>query len=287
MTSAPTPRIDAHHHLWRYNQADYAWIDGSMASLQHDFLPRDLYDAMRSAHVDAAVAVQARQSLQETRYLLECAEAMPAICAVVGWVPLAADHLTAALDSFAIHKKLAGYREIVQSEPDGYLDQPNFNRGIQQLTARNLTYDLLIHQHQLEEATRFVDRHPQQRFVLDHAAKPHIAAAELEPWATRIRELALRPNVSCKLSGLVTEADWSTWSTETLRPYLDICVEAFGPKRLLTGSDWPVCLVASTYPRWWFTLEQYFSAFSVDEQQHIFGLNALDSYRIPYSGVSL
>jgi len=283
------PRIDAHHHLWRYTPAEYAWIDDSMAPLQRDFLPTDLRKALRSANITAAVAVQARQSLEETSFLLECAATTPEICAVVGWAPLAADDLSTTLDHFSNRKKLVGYREIVQSEPDGYLDQPNFNRGIAQLTARGYTYDILIHQHQLEEATRIADRHPQQRFILDHAAKPPIAASELEPWATNIRALAARPNVSCKISGLVTEATWSNWSLDTLCPYLDICVEAFGAQRLLAGSDWPVCLVASTYPRWWSTLEHYFAAFTAHEQQRIFGLSAINIYRIPpsLSGASL
>jgi L-fuconolactonase len=292
MTNTPTSRIDAHHHLWRYTQAedaDFKWIDDSMATLRRDFLPNDLRKALRSANIDAAIAVQARQSLEETSWLLECAEATPAICAVVGWAPLAADDLSTTLDRFSNRKKLVGYREIVQSEPDGYLDHPSFNRGIAQLTARDYIYDLLIHQHQLEEATRLVDHHSQQRFILDHAAKPRIAASELEPWATNIRELARRDNVSCKISGLVTEADWSHWTTDALRPYLDICVEAFGAQRLLAGSDWPVCLVASTYPRWWTLLERYFAAFTAHEQQRIFGLNAIDIYRIPpsLSGASL
>ncbi len=281
-----TPRIDAHHHLWRYTTEEYGWIDDSMALLQRDFLPTDLQEAMQSANIDAAIAVQARQSLEETTFLLEAAESSPAICAVVGWAPLAADNLSEALDQFAAVKKLVGYREIVQGAPTGYLEDPNFNRGIEALTARNLTYDILIYQNQLEEAIRFVARHPNQRFVLDHAAKPLIADAELEPWANNMRTLAAHPNVSCKLSGLVTEANWQTWSLNSLRPYLDICVEVFGPNRILAGSDWPVCLVASTYPRWWITLEQYFAPFSIDDQQRVFGLNAIDIYRIPH-GASL
>jgi len=280
----PTPRIDAHHHLWHYTPAEYGWIDASMAALQRDFLPADLVSALHSANIPSAIAVQARQSLEETHFLLDCAATTPQICAVVGWVPLASDNsddLSATLDRFSPHKKLVGFREIVQGQPAGYLDEPNLNRGIAQLTARNYTYDILIYQHQLEEAIRFVDRHPHQRFILDHAAKPRIAAAELEPWATHLRALAARPNVACKVSGLVTEAHWQNWSLETLRPYLDTCVEAFGPHRLLAGSDWPVCLVASTYAHWWSTLEQYFAPFSSDEKQRIFGLNAIDLYRIP------
>jgi L-fuconolactonase len=275
-----TPRIDAHHHLWHFHEAEFAWIDDTMASLRRDFLIEDLCHALRSAKVDASVAVQARQTIEETEWLLKCAESTPAVCGVVGWVPLAADHLTAVLDRFMDHKKLVGLREIVQSEPDGYLDRADFNRGITQLTSRNLTYDLLIRESQLEEATRFVDRHPQQGFVLDHAAKPRIASGELEPWRSRLREIAKRENVCCKISGLVTEADWLNWTPEELRPYLDSCVEAFGPERLLAGSDWPVCLLASTYSQWWNVLAKYFSSFSEHEAERIFGGNAIDRYRL-------
>jgi L-fuconolactonase len=275
-----TQRIDAHHHLWHFHKAEFAWINDTMAALRRDFLIEDLCHALHSAKIDASVAVQARQTLEETQWLLECAETTPAICGVVGWVPLTADHLSALLDRFMDHEKLAGFREIVQSEPDGYLDRADFNRGIAQLAARNLTYDLLIHERQLEEATRFVDRHPQQIFVLDHAAKPCIAGGELEPWRSRLREFAKRENVCCKISGLVTEADWLTWTLEGLRPYLDSCVEAFGPERLLAGSDWPVCLVASSYPQWWSVLTDYFASFSDHEVQRIFGGNAIDCYRL-------
>jgi L-fuconolactonase len=275
-----TPRIDAHHHLWHFQEAEFAWIDDTMAPLRHDFLIEDLCHALRSEKVDAAIAVQARQTIEETQWLLECAETTPIICGVIGWVPLAADHLSVVLDSFMNHEKLAGLREIVQSEPDGYLDRADFNRGIAQLTSRNLTYDLLIRESQLEEATHFVDRHPQQRFVLDHAAKPRIASGELEPWRSRLREIAKRENVCCKISGLITEADWRNWTPEELRPYLDSCVEVFGPKRLLAGSDWPVCLLASTYSQWWSVLAEYFSSFSEHEVARIFGGNAIDRYRL-------
>jgi L-fuconolactonase len=273
-------RIDAHHHLWHFREPEFAWIDDTMALLRRDYLTEDLCHALHSANIDASIAVQARQTVEETRWLLKCAEATPAICGVIGWAPLTAENLPDVLDRLMTHEKLVGFREIVQSEPDGYLDRTDFNHGIAQLTSRNLTYDLLIRERQLEEATRFVDRHPQQRFVLDHAAKPPIATAELEPWRSRLREIAKRENVSCKVSGLVTEADWLNWAPEDLRPYLDTCVEAFGPKRLVAGSDWPVCLLASPYPRWWNVLAAYFSSFSANEVERIFGGNAIDCYRL-------
>ena len=277
----PTPprRIDAHHHLWRYDAQEYAWITDEMAAIRRDFLPIDLRDALGSARVDAAIAVQARQSVEETEWLLKCAHEAPEIAAVVGWLPLKSENLSGLLDKMS-SPRLAGLRHIVQAEPDGFLDDPAFDRGIAQLTARGLTYDVLIYERQLEEAIRFVDRHPRQPFVLDHAAKPRIASGELEPWAANICEMAQRPNACCKLSGLVTEASWSAWNLDTLRPYLDVCVEAFGTDRLLAGSDWPVCLVAASYTRWWAVLEEYFSAFSADEKKKIFGANAAAFYHL-------
>ncbi|HEX8810774.1 MAG TPA: amidohydrolase family protein [Terracidiphilus sp.] len=276
----PTPRrIDAHHHLWRYGAEEYAWITGEMAVIRSDFLPGDLRAALRSANVDAAIAVQARQSLEETEWLLKCAHEAPEIAAVVGWLPLKADNLSELLDK--VHTpRLAGLRHIVQAEPDGFLGNSEFNRGIAHLTARGLTYDVLIYERQLPEAIRFVDRHPLQQFVLDHAAKPRIAAGELEPWARNIRDLARRPNICCKLSGLVTEARWNAWNLDTLRPYLDTCVEAFGTDRLLAGSDWPVCLVASSYAGWWAVLEEYFAGFSTQEKEKVFGTNAVSFYHL-------
>lgn len=274
-------RIDAHHHLWRYSPAEYGWIDGAMSSLQRDFLPADLSAALRSAKIDAAIAVQARQSIAETEFLLECAASSPDICGIVGWAPLAAPELSAVLDRFADEAMLVGYREIAQGRPAGFFDDAGFNKGIRQLTQRNLTYDVLVFERQLPEVIRFVDRHPEQRFILDHAAKPLIAAGELEPWATNLRELARRPNVACKLSGFVTEADWHQWTPHAVGPYLDTCVEAFGTARLLAGSDWPVCLVATTYDRWFSVLCKYFAAFTPAEQDRIFGRNAMELYRVP------
>ncbi len=258
---------------------EYGWISEEMTALRRDFLSEDLRRVMRSAHVDAAIVVQARQTMNETEWLLACANETPEIAAVVGWLPLKADNLSALLDKVR-SPYLAGLRHIVQAEPDGFLDDPEFNRGIAHLTAHGLTYDVLIYERQLPEAIRFVNRHPQQQFVLDHAAKPSIAAGELEPWAKHIRELAGRPNIYCKLSGLVTEAQWNTWSLDTLRPWLDTCVEAFGADRLLAGSDWPVCLLAASYVGWWTVLEEYFAAFSANEKEKVFGANAASFYHL-------
>jgi L-fuconolactonase len=275
-----TEVIDAHHHLWHYSASEYDWIDDRMTALQRDFLPADLVVELAKAGVDRAVTVQARQTLEETRWLLKLAQSCEAIRGVVGWAPLAAPGFEELAAKLATDPKLVGLRHIVQAEPKGFLDDPAFNRGICALQKIGLVYDLLIVENQLEEAIRFVDRHPQQPFVLDHIAKPRIAAAVIEPWRTHIREFSRRSNVSCKLSGMVTEDSWSGWSMESLQPYFDVVVESFGPDRLMAGSDWPVCLVATSYDRWWRTLRNYFANFSEDERAKIFGATATEIYNL-------
>jgi L-fuconolactonase len=275
---ARTQVVDAHHHLWHFNEAEFGWIDDRMNALRRDFLPEDLSAILIEAGVDSTVVVQARESIEETEWLLDCAGTVPAIKGVVGWAPLSAENIGELLDSFHAERALVGFREILQGRPSGYFDQPRFHRGIRQLTERGFTYDVLVYQHQLEEAIKLVDQHPNQRFVLDHAAKPSIALEEKEPWKTRLEELSKRPHVVCKLSGLVTEADWSRWDLESLRPYIDACVQAFGPSRLMAGSDWPVCLVATSYKRWWEILTRYFENFSSAERDDVFGGTATRFY---------
>jgi len=273
--------IDAHHHLWRYTREEYGWIDESMQRIRRDFLPADLTEEMARAGVDGAVAVQARQSLEETRWLLELADGCAAMRGVVGWVPIADPKFMKVMEEFAGRVKLKGLRHVIQGEPDeNYILREDFNQGIRSLTGTGLVYDILIFERHLPQTAHFIDRHPNQMFVLDHIAKPKIAAGEREPWTAQIRELAKRENVSCKISGLVTEAKWDTWSLQTLRPYLDVVVEAFGPVRLMAGSDWPVCLVASEYEQWWNTLRTYFAAFSESEKESIFGATATNVYRL-------
>jgi L-fuconolactonase len=272
--------IDAHHHLWRYSAVEYDWIDNSMVSIRRDFLPSDLSGELTSSGVDGAVAVQARQTLEETRWLLKLAQSFEKIRGVVGWAPIASIDFESSLSEFTTEPKLVGLRHVVQAEPSGFLDSADFNRGIRALRNTGLVYDLLVIESQLEEAIRFVDRHPQQIFVLDHIAKPKIASAEIEPWRTLIQELSKRRNVYCKLSGMATEASWSQWSIESLRPYLDAVVEAFGADRLMAGSDWPVCLLATSYARWWQVLRDYFADFSIEERTSIFGATAVKTYNL-------
>lgn len=242
-------RIDAHQHFWRYDPDEYDWIDDSMSGIRRDFLPADLQPELKRAGFDGSIAVQARQSLDETRWLLDLADSSPFILGVVGWGDLRSEKARAQLTRLK-HPKLIGLRHIVQSESDDrFLLQPDFLRGISLLEEFNLTYDILIYPRHLPVAAEFVARFPRQRFILDHLAKPLVKSATLHPWDSDLRGLAKFPNVFCKLSGLVTEADWKAWKPEHFSPYLEIALECFGPERLMIGSDWPVCLVAAPYSR--------------------------------------
>jgi L-fuconolactonase len=271
--------IDAHHHLWRYTSAEYGWIDEEMQKLQRDFLARDLIDEIAGAGIDGTVAVQARQTLDETRWLLDIADDCDAIRGVVGWAPISGEEFPECMEEFDGRAKLKGLRHVIQGEKDEhYILREDFNSGIRTMAGSGLVYDILIYERHLEDTIYFVDEHPDQVFVLDHVAKPLIAAGVMEPWASRMRELGRRENVWCKLSGLVTEARWEAWTPDTLRPYLDVAVEAFGPERLMAGSDWPVCLVASGYKQWFDLLRNYFAGFSSTEQVAVFGGNAVEVY---------
>lgn len=270
--------IDAHHHMWRYSATEYEWIDDSMSELRRDFVTEDLERELAAATVDGTVVVQARQSNEETQWLLSLARETPQILGVVGWARIAAEDFATQVEQLAQEPPLVGLRHVVQAEPDGFLDGEEFNRGIRAMRGNGLVYDILIYERRLEEATRFVDRHPGQQFVLDHIAKPKIAAGELEPWRKRVVEMARRPNVCCKISGMVTEANPKSWTPAELRPYLDAVVEAFGPQRLMAGSDWPVCLVGTSYKGWWDLLRGYFAEFSEDERASIFGECAIRTY---------
>ncbi len=265
-------RIDAHHHFWRYNSDEYDWIDESMACLRRDFLPADLKPELARAGFDAAIAVQTRQTLEETKWLLELAEASPFIAGVIGWVDLRAPNVRAQLQGLARNPKLLGVRHIVQSDPDDrFLLQPEFLGGIHALEDFDLTYDILIYPRHLAVATEFVQRFPRQLFVLDHLAKPLIKSGSLHPWISGIRDLAQFPNVFCKLSGLVTEADWKSWKPEHMAPYLDVALESFGPERLMIGSDWPVCTVAGSYSQVMNVVIEYLSKYPEHVQKAVLG----------------
>lgn len=273
-------RIDAHHHFWHYTPTEYDWIDDGMAAICRDFLPADLAPEIAAAGIDRVISVQARESVAETEALLEWAAAHAWIAGVVGWFPLIDPGLGDLLERFAATPALKGVRHVLQAEPAEYMDRKDFNAGIAQLRATNLTYDILIVHHQLPAAIRLVDRHPNQVFVLDHIAKPPIRAGELQPWARNLAELARRPNIFCKLSGIVTEADYSTWTYEQILPYMEIALEAFTPARLMFGSDWPVCRVATTYVDWVRTIDRFAETLSAAERQALFHDTAARAYRL-------
>jgi L-fuconolactonase len=272
-------KIDAHQHFWRYDEKRDTWITPEMAVLKRDFLPDELCAELQANGIDACVAVQARQSEDETHFLLELADRFPAIGGVVGWVDLRADNLRERLEYFAQFRKLRGFRHIVQSETDDrFLLQREFLRGIGMLEEFGFTYDILIYSRHLPAAIEFVEKFPGQNFALDHLAKPEIKSGEIKEWATQVKPLARAPNVWCKLSGLITEADWKRWQTEAIRPYLDVVLECFGTKRLMFGSDWPVCLLAGSYRQVKQMIEDYLADLSECERELVFGANACRFY---------
>jgi L-fuconolactonase len=273
-----TERIDSHHHLWRYDPVEYSWITEGMSAIRRDFTPEDLFQESGSNGIFGFIAVQARQSLDETWALLEAADKHPAIRAVVGWAALSGPDLERILPTVAGHPKLKGIRHIVQDEPDpDYILREDFNRGVSALKPFHLVYDILIYERHLPQAIEFVDRHPDQVFVLDHIAKPRIRDREISPWRERLREIARRPNVYCKLSGVVTEAG-PEWTEQDLRPYIDTAIEAFTPQRLMFGSDWPVCLLRCKYGRWVEVIENSISQLTASERDRIWAGTAREAY---------
>jgi L-fuconolactonase len=277
-------RVDSHQHFWRYTPDDYPWIAPDWQVLQHDFLPGDLQPLLAAHQLDGAVAVQAQQTLDETRWLLDLAADHPDIVrGVVGWVPLTDNDVDRALEELVklpTGGALKGIRHILQGEADdAYMLREDFNRGIIRLRAYALTYDILINGRHLANAATFVDRHPDQVFVLDHIAKPEIRAAAFDrAWADGLRELARRPHVMCKMSGVVTETRDAEWTPGLIAPFLETALEAFGPDRILFGTDWPVCLLRCDYQRWVETVTSFISTLTPDEQDAIMGGNAVRAY---------
>jgi L-fuconolactonase len=273
--------LDSHHHFWRYDPVEYGWISGSMAQLRRDFLPADLKPEIDAVGIDGAVSVQARQSIDETRWLLELAAQHDFIRGVVGWVPLVSPNVATVLEPLAANPKLKAVRHVLQDEPDpDFMLRSDFNEGIWPLERFGLVYDILIFERQLPQTIRFVDRHPRQIFVLDHIAKPRIRDHLMSPWQQNIRELAHRENVYCKLSGVTTEADWQGWTAGQIQPYLETAIEAFGPRRLMFGSDWPVCLLACKYANWHRVVRDFTRLLSPAEQGRIFGETAIEAYKL-------
>ena len=265
-------KIDSHHHFWKYDPITYSWMNDKMDILKVDYQPVDLKKEIAEVGIDGVVSVQADQSLRETDDLLEYAKVNDFILAVVGWLPLANDNVRDLMDKYADNSLLKGIRHVVQDEPDDdFILGEQFNRGVSLLKEYNWIYDILIYERQLSPSIQFVDCHPEQIFVLDHIAKPRIGDSMIEPWKTQMFEMAKRENVSCKLSGIATEANWSEWKKEDLIPYMDVALEAFGPDRMMFGSDWPVARLAVEYGPWVEICREFISTLSGDEQNLIEG----------------
>jgi L-fucono-1,5-lactonase len=267
--------LDAHQHFWRYNAVRDGWITGEMAAIRRNFLPEHLAPELNSNGVRGTVAVQADQSEEETRFLLDLAERNSFVRGVVGWVDLRSDRVAERLDFFSQFPRLRGFRHIVQAEPDDrFLLRPDFLHGIGSLAGFGFTYDLLVYPRQLPAAAELAAKFPAQKFVLDHIAKPPVKSHEIAGWERSLRQLAAHPNVSCKLSGLITEADWKRWRAADFKPYLDVVFDCFGSERMMFGSDWPVCLLAASYGQVKRLVADYTEALPEADRDKIFGLNA-------------
>jgi L-fuconolactonase len=271
-------RLDAHQHFWSYDAAQYPWIAPG-SPLHRSWLPDDLAELQKPLGFDGSIAVQARQVVGESDWLLGLADKHANVKGVVGWVDLRSDRVEADLARLAAHPKFVGVRHVVQEEPDDdFMLGQDFQRGISKLAAYGLTYDILIYPRQLAAATRLAENFPQQPFVLDHLAKPQIKDGIIEPWKSQLRRLAQLPNVHCKVSGMLTEADHQTWQAEQFRPYLDTVFEAFGPSRLMYGSDWPVCLFAGSYAQAYRLVDDYARGLTDAERAGLFGANCARFY---------
>lgn len=273
-------RIDSHQHYWQYDPIRNSWIDDSMKILRRDFLPEHLKPILDRNNVQGSVAVQAGQSEDETKFLLDLASKNDFIKGVVGWIDLRAENIEERLEVFSSNKKLVGMRHIVQSEPDDFMLGREFQHGISKLEKFGLTYDILVFPTQLKASVELVQKFPEQAFVLDHIAKPYIKDGKIDQWANDIHMLAQFPNVNCKISGMVTEADLNHWKKEDFFKYLDVVFNLFGSDRIMYGSDWPVCLLAAQYEQQLEILESYIDAFSSEKKAKIMGKNAIRFYKL-------
>ncbi|WP_405295699.1 amidohydrolase family protein [Algibacter sp. Ld11] len=273
--------IDSHQHFWYYNSEKHSWIDDSMSVIRRDFMPSDLQKVYQENNIDGCVAVQADQTLIETEFLLDLAVKNSFIKGIVGWVDLRSDDIGAVLEEYGGYKEIKGFRHVVQGEADpNFLLRPQFLKGISGLEKHGFTYDILIFPHQLAAALEFVKAFPNQKFVIDHIAKPYIKDGFFDGWEVLIKEISKYENVYCKLSGMITEADFKTWTPTQIEPYMNVILNAFGCKRILFGSDWPVCLVAGNYKQVKQLVTNFIADLSKDEQADIMGNNAIKFYNL-------
>ncbi|MBL7829247.1 MAG: amidohydrolase family protein [Saprospiraceae bacterium] len=273
-------KLDAHQHFWKFDPVRDAWISDAMSVLRRDFLPTDLEPVFQENGIDGCVAVQADQSDTETEFLLDLARKYPFIKAVVGWIDIRSKALPERLDRLAGHTRLKGFRHILQGEKPEFMLQPDFIRGIHTLGKRGFTYDILVFPRHLNAVASFLKINDNQPFIIDHLAKPYIKQGKIKQWSKDLRAIARHEQVYCKLSGMVTEADWTAWKPSDMTPYLEVALEAFGPRRLVYGSDWPVCLLAGSYKKQMDLVTLFIQQLSPSEQAQIMGQNALHFYRI-------
>lgn len=273
-------KIDSHQHFWKYDPKKQDWIDSSMEVLKQNYLPQDLIPILENHQIDGSIVVQAEESFRETAWLLDLCEEEEKILGIVGWADLAKDDLDRDLDQFASFAKLKGYREVLQSKPSPYFLKPEFIRGLGKLAKRGYSYDVLLRSSQLEAGVELIKKAPEMPLVVDHLAKPEIKLGIWRDWRKQMSLLAEREYISCKLSGMVTEADWKNWKAHDLRIYLDTCLELFGPKRLMFGSDWPVCLLAADYSQVAEVLADFLAPLSSSEKAWIWGKSAMEFYNI-------
>jgi L-fucono-1,5-lactonase len=279
--------VDSHQHFWQVGRFDYPWMTPEVDVLCRDYLPPVLAPILNRDRIEKTILVQASNSLEETRWLLELAGQNSFIAGVVGWVDLTADRIADQLDDFVQDPNLKGVRHLVESEPlDDWLMQPAVQANLRELAVRGLTYDLLVHTRHLKYASMVADSCPDLHLVVDHMAKPPIARGEMDEWSRAIRELASRPNVWCKLSGLITEAGWASWQVEDLKPYVDFALEVFGPQRMMFGSDWPVCLLAGSYDQVLETCQELLAEVDEQDRSRIYSENAIDFYRIEQQAIA-
>jgi len=272
--------IDTHQHFWKYDATRHDWINEDMRAIRKDFLPEQLAPLLKENQVEGCVSVQVDQTTEETDFLLALAKEHSFIKGVVGWVDLRSSNLEDTLENYRDAKALKGFRHIIQGQAAGFMLQPNLIQGLKKLATQHYTFDLLIYADQLKEANEFIKQVTELPIVIDHVAKPNIKNSEIEEWKKEITALAKYSNVYCKISGMATEANWETWTMANLQPYLDTVVEAFGTERIMFGSDWPVCLVATSYAKWLNGVQNYFNTFSSTEQESIFAGNAIKFYKL-------